>query len=138
MLKSYRRERMSELRDGIRDRNEKAGEFIEKRCKAATPEQTETLKNSIESYATGETIDVGFTAPKYGLYVHNGTIDFNHKRETWGEEGVAEFEAWKSAQDRRGGSTEITPPKGLMPRPFLLVGIVQAKPRLRTFYPPIN
>ncbi len=138
MLISHRKARTAELSAGILSRNRKAGEHIERLCKAATPKETSLLRSSIEAHATQETVDVGFRGPKYGLYVHNGTIDFNHRRETWEEAEVVQYEAWMSAQARRGGSTVVVPPKGLMPRPFLLVGIVQAKPRLRTFYPPIS
>jgi hypothetical protein len=135
---SYKPERMRELRKGVKERNEDAAKLILRYVKAATPEETTLLRNSIESDATAEVINVGFSTPEYGIYVHQGTLDVAHGHRGWTEGESYELEAWKSAQDRRGGSTEIIPPKGLMPRPFLVYGMVQAKPYLEAEYPPIN
>jgi hypothetical protein len=137
-FRSYRRERMSELREGLKDRNERAAKLMLRYIKESTPVETTTLRNNIDSHVTEEVVDIGFSEPEYGIYVHQGTLDVAHGRGGWTEEQSKELEAWKSAQDRRGGSTAITPPKGLMPRPFLVYGAVQAKPYLRAVYTPIN
>lgn len=135
---SYKPERMAELRAGVKQRNEAAEAILVRHIKANTPTETRTLRNAIEGNTTEETVDVGFSFPEYGVYVHQGTLDFAHGLRGWTEAESYELEAWKSAQDRRGGSTIVTPPKGLMPRPFLVYGAVQAKKYLRAAYPPIN
>jgi hypothetical protein len=129
---------MAELRKGLKDRNERAEAILLRHIKDHTPEDTKLLKTSIYGHTTEETVDIGFRFPHYGVYVHQGTLDFSHGLEEWDEAESYELLAWQSAQNRRGGSKEIIPPKGLMPRPFLVYGAVQAKKYLRAAYPPIN
>jgi hypothetical protein len=135
---SYKPQRMKELRDGVKERNGRAEDLLVKHIKAHTPIETLLLRKNIFGHTTEEEVVVGFNAPQYGIYVHQGTMDFAHGHDGWTEQESYELEAWKSAQDRRGGSTEIIPPKGLMPRPFLVYGAVQAKKYLPGVYTPIN
>lgn len=131
-VKSYRRERSSEFHDAIKRRNIAAGVAVANACKDAAPAETGVLRASIKSVPTDDGVTIG-TNLDYGKFVHNGTYDFNH-RGPWSEAEAGELLAWKSAQVRRGGSTVVTPPKGLMPRPFLVFGVVQAKPALKAIY----
>jgi hypothetical protein len=135
---SYKKQRMSELRDGVEERNGRAEKLLLKHILTHTPVDTTLLRQSIKGHSDEEGAIVGFNTPEYGIYVHQGTLDFAHGHGGWTEQESYELEAWKAAQDRRGGSTEIIPPKGLMPRPFLVYGAVQAKKYLRAAYPPIN
>lgn len=131
-VKSYRIERSRELHDAIKRRNRDAGIAVVAASRAACPKETSALADSIKSNPTDDGVTIG-TNKSYAPYVHQGTLDFNH-RGPWSEAEADELLAWKSAQQRRGGSTKVVPPKGLMPRPFLVFGMVRAKPLLRRIY----
>jgi phage gpG-like protein len=90
------------------------------------------LADSIKSTPSDDSVVIG-TNKSYAKFVHNGTMDFRHDG-PWSEAEGNELLAWKSAQARRGSSTKVVPPKGLMPRPFLVFGLVRAKPLLRRIY----
>lgn len=132
-VKSYRIQRSKEIHAEIKRRNEAAGVVVAAYSQAACPVQTTVLRNSIRHVATEDDVKIGFGGVPYGKFVHNGTMDFRHKGE-WSEAESGQLLSWKSAQQRRGGSTVVTPPKGLMPRPFLVYGLVQSKPALKRIY----
>jgi phage gpG-like protein len=123
---------MAELNGGLRRKNAQAKELIQASCRSVCPEELGSLKRSIDGHSDASTVIVG-TNKWYGGFVHNGTYDFRHSG-PWTEGESAEILAWQTAQRRRGGSTQVTPPKGLMPRPFMVYGMVLAKPGLIKIY----
>jgi hypothetical protein len=145
-MRSYRRERMGELRDGMKARHEAAGmlvveRFIKPRTPIGTPETTGIedypvtyhLRDSISSRATEDHVDMG-TNVEYAPYVHQGTYDFAHGYGGWDEASAAAAEG-VFFHNRH----QVTGRKGAMPRPFLVNGLVASKPFLYPIYSrPIN
>lgn len=131
-LKSYRKERVDQLHRGLQAKKVIAGKLVQATSRNVCPVETTTLRQSIGFAVDDEGVNIG-TSKYYAGFVHNGTMDFRHDG-SWSEAEGAELLAWKSAQTRRGGSTVVVPPKGLMPRPFLVYGLVIAKPGLREIF----
>lgn len=132
-LKSYRKERVDQLHRGLEAKKAIAGKLVQATSRSVTPVDTTTLRRSIDYAVDDDGVNIGVGGVKYAGFVHNGTMDFHHEGD-WSEAEGAELLAWKSAQTRRGGSRVVVPPKGLMPRPFLVYGLVIAKPGLREIF----
>lgn len=140
-MRSYRIQRMDELRDGIKARHALAGKmvverFIKPKTPVGTPETTgdpnypvtEHLRDSIESRASEDHVDMG-TNVYYAPYVHQGTYDWAH-----GYGGWAEPNARKAADMFFHNRNDVTGVKGAMPRPFLVNGLLDSRPFLYPIY----
>lgn len=139
-MRSYRRERMRELRDGIKDRNEQAKDAVIKSVRFRTPigtpastgdphyQVTAALWRSIDGHADEDGVVVG-TNKKYGIYVHQGTYDYAHGYGGWSEAEAAEFDSLTDTGDGPGRGL-----KGMKPRPYLVNGLLGARPQLSIIY----
>lgn len=152
-MKSYRKMRVRELKDGIRNRHELAGELVERSAKLYTPIGTPAttgkpnyvskgLRESITHRAltTGDGVEIGTPVP-YAKYVHNGTGPGFRGREEWTEEEGARWYAIYLAQypGYTGPHTPSDPNnkepfRGMLPRAFLVNGLFKAKRGLKTIY----
>lgn len=127
-MRSYRRERMKELRDGMHRRHAAAGRVVVGYVKSKTPVDAGILRASISSDSHEDHVDIG-TNLKYAPYVHQGTYDYKHGYRGWGEAEAREAEAFffhNSVGDNR--------PRGALPRPFLVNGLLEARPFLYAIY----
>lgn len=144
-FKSYRKERMRELRDGMEERHASAGKlivtFVKKKTPVGTPESTGdpnyeitfNLRNSIEPDSGEDYTDVG-TDVKYGPYVHQGTYDYAHGYGGWTEGEARAFDSLTDTGDGPGIGR-----KGMQARPFLVNGLLDSRPLLKAVMSrPIN
>lgn len=144
-LKSYKEMRKKELRDGMRKRHVLAGELVQRNVRLRTPvgtpettakpdyKITEALRQSIVYVVDtrGENVQIG-TNKEYAKWVHNGTLQSHHRTE-WDETSAQEWYAIYQSQypDYKGpGHTG----EGMKPRAFLVNGLLQSRPALRTTY----
>lgn len=87
---------------------------------------THALQRSIETRnVTTERADIG-TNKYYGPYVHQGTYDYAHGYEGWGEAQAREADALFHYNRK-----EQTGLRGMMPRPFLVNGLLDAWPSIK-------
>lgn len=78
-------------------------------------------------------VDIG-TNKHYGPYVHQGTYDYAHGYGGWTEAEAREFDSLTDTGDGRGVGL-----KGMKARPFLVNGLLNARPAIRVIWEvPIN
>ncbi len=138
-MKSNVKRVMAEFRDEMKKRHDRFGYvaegFAKRHCPVGTAEST-----GIEGYIGGRLrADIGHNADedgvvigtnvRYGEYVHNGTYDY--KNEDWSEAELAELDSIRS---NVGADDEADGKKGMPPRPFLVQGLVDAKPLSKGIY----
>ena len=145
-MKSYRKQRIKELNEGMRHRHELAGRtvvrFVKMRTPVGRPETTgkpnypvtHRLQNSIDHKAYNDHVDIGTRVP-YAKYVHNGTGPHFRGRDEWSEREAEEFNAIYLIQygdvpgkDRKPGFA------GMKPRAYLVNGLLKARAPLRVIY----
>jgi hypothetical protein len=144
-FRSYRKERMRELSDGMKERHDAAGKLIQKQVRRMTPigtpestgdpnyQITLALWKSIEYHPEVDSVKVG-TNKYYGPYVHQGTYDYAHGYRGWTEAEAREFNSITDTGDGPGQGR-----KGMQARPFLVNGLLNARPFLYAIYNrPIN
>lgn len=152
-MKSYRKMRVRELKDGIRNRHKLAGELVERSTKLRTPVGTpattgkpnyvsQGLRESIRHrvLTTGDGVEIGTSKP-YAKYVHNGTGPGFRGRDEWSEAEAAEWFAIYLAQ-YPGYTGPHSPPdpnddspfRGMKPRAFLVNGLLKSKQGLKGIY----
>lgn len=140
-MKSYKRQRMRELSEGVEARNRIAGAVVVKQVQAITPVGTpestgdpdyvvtHALQNSIQASDISDAgVSIG-TKKYYAPFVHNGTYDFNRGR---GEFSEAEARELNSLFEHN--AFERSGLKGARPRPFLVVGLLNSRPLLEPIY----
>jgi hypothetical protein len=154
-LVSYRAMRVRELKDGLRARHRRGGALVERTAKLRTPigspattgkpnyPVTHHLQNSIKSvpHPNGEEVSIGTNVP-YARYVHNGTgPHFRGSNENWTEGEAQAYWAIYLAQ-YPGYEGPHSPPdpnddapfRGMMPRGFLVNGLLKSRPGLKAIY----
>lgn len=141
-MKSYRKERIQQLRDDMRKKHVAAGKVVLPFIRVHTPIATPVtapgdphpmaLWRSIKADAHADYVDFG-TDKKYGIYVHQGTRDYAHGMGGWTEAEAREFDSLRDTGDREG------PLRGIKPRPFLVNGLLDSRSALWPVYSkPIN
>lgn len=135
-MKSYRKQRMAELRSDIAEKHKKAIPggiaLIRRWTPIGTPETTgdpnyvitHRLWNSIQGSSDATSTTWGTSGVKYAPYVHQGTLDYAHGYLGWTEAEAMEFESVFDTGDRAG------PMKGMKARPFLVRGLLDYRPGL--------
>lgn len=140
-MKSYRRERIRDLEDGMKARHGAAGKYvverhIKPRTPVGTPESTgdphyvvtHALQESIDYEPYTDHVDIGTNKP-YAPYVHQGTYDFAHGHGGWTEAQAREAESiFKHNRFSETGD------RGAMPRPFLVTGLLASRAFLYPIY----
>lgn len=144
-MRSYRRERMGELRGDFKKKHALAGKavlpFIRARTPIGTPASTgdpnypvtAALNRSIDYEVEEHGVAWGTNKP-YGPYVHQGTYDYAHGYRGWTEGEAREFDSLTDTGDGPGVGR-----KGMRARPFLVNGLLNGRPVLIAIYgKPIN
>lgn len=152
-MRSYRHERMAELRKDFRVKHVLAGKAVVPFVKAKTPigtpestgdpdyEITRRLWKSIDSEPAEDHVDIGVKAgevenkkgTRYAPFVHQGTHDYAHGYGGWEEDEARAFDSLRDTGDGPG------PLRGMRARPFLVNGLLDARPALIAIYgKPIN
>lgn len=132
-MKSYRRERVAELKDNIRSKHEEAGKLVRDSAQRQAPERTSLLKNSIRMHSDESGFIVGtslyyakFNEFGTGIYFKKGTPpDVNSP------EGTGRTTPW-TYYDKSLGEFRTT--VGMEPRPFLWPAIKNNTSRLQAIY----
>ena len=140
-FKSYRPQRSKELSDGVLGKMRASAVAAKAAIQAITPVGTpettgdpnyvvtHALQRSIETgRATTDHVDIG-TNKYYGPYVHQGTYDYAHGYRGWSEGEAREADSMFFHNDQRFSGR-----KGAMPRPFLVNGLLNARPALAAIW----
>jgi hypothetical protein len=89
------------------------------------------VKIGVEAYV--ESVQEGNEGTRYAPYVHQGTRDYAHGYGGWTEGEARAFDSLTDTGDGLGGR------RGMRARPFLVNGLLDAKPLLYAIYNrPIN
>lgn len=140
-MKSYRKERMAQLRADLRIKHKVAGDFVVRAfirpetplgtpatTKKADYPVTAQLRNSITASPGDDHVDIG-SSLYYAPYVHQGTYDWAHGHRGWNEP-----DALMVSQMFFHNDEDVMGVKGAMPRPFLVTGLIKSKPFLKPIY----
>lgn len=140
-MKSHRVQRMRELSEGVKERNEEAGKSVQKSVRFNTPigtpastgkpnyPVTAALWRSIDYTVLGDQGVVIGTDKDYGIYVHQGTYDYNRGRGEFTEAEAREFDSLTDTGDGTGVGV-----KGMKARAFLVNGLLNDRPNLMRIY----